>query len=128
MSQNRFVVLRHEVPAIADRPSHFDLMFEHGNRLITWSIAEWPLVSGEADAMKLPDHRLHYLEYEGAISGGRGTLYRIEAGICELLNSGPNLYAWRIKGVDTFGELTFVEQDPKIHRWSVCWSSPKTLD
>ncbi len=77
----RFVLLRHELPAGASEPSHWDLMLEDGGVLLTWRLMELPTAGGAAvAAQKLPDHRLAYLEYEGPVSGGRGEVRRVDAG------------------------------------------------
>jgi hypothetical protein len=73
----RFVVLRHE----GHGPLHFDLMLETspGSPLATWRCPEWPIAHG-ATLQQLADHRAIYLDYEGPISGDRGTVVRIAQG------------------------------------------------
>ena len=78
---SRFVVLHHfGWPGHVD---HYDLMLEWTGQLRTWSLADWPAESMQATA--LPAHRLHYLEYEGPISNGRGQVRRVDAGSFELV-------------------------------------------
>jgi len=72
----RFVILRHDAP----RGLHFDLMLERGGVLATWALPEPPGVGLEMDAQSLPDHRVAYLDYEGPISGGRGSVTRWDRG------------------------------------------------
>src|ERR1043165_9144409 len=75
LSAGRFVVLRHMWGA----DTHFDLMFEHAGKLMTWR-SEAPLAEiGERPVtiIRIGDHRLAYLEYEGDVSGGRGRVERI---------------------------------------------------
>jgi hypothetical protein len=76
----RYVVLRHE----GHGPDHFDLMIEpaSGAGLATWRLAGWPPLPGIVAVDRLPDHRPHYLDYEGEISGGRGRVWRVERGTC----------------------------------------------
>ncbi len=72
----RYVVLHHEQVATP----HYDLMFEKPDgRLKTFRAECWP-VRGEAELLELTDHRAAYLDYEGPISGGRGSVRRIESG------------------------------------------------
>ena len=55
-------------------PTHLDLMLEDGAVLATWRIAVSPFdigQGGEIPATKLSDHRRHYLDYQGAVTGGR---------------------------------------------------------
>src|SRR5882724_3306447 len=66
----RFVILRHETPPGFARPAHWDFMLECGGVLRTWEMA---------------DHRLAYLEYEGEVPGGRGTVSRWDEGRYEIL-------------------------------------------
>jgi hypothetical protein len=73
----RYVILRHEN---IDSP-HFDLMFEMapGGLLATWRSGVWPIES-PTPLLRLGDHRRDYLTYEGALTGNRGRVRRIEAG------------------------------------------------
>lgn len=77
----RFVVLRHEG---VEEP-HFDLLFETqgGGALMTWRSPVWPIERNTAVVMLEP-HRNVYLEYEGPISGDRGVVHRVAAGLCKL--------------------------------------------
>lgn len=84
MALMRFVVLHHQVPEegnvaeLVARGSHYDLMLESNQILLTWALAKWPLAIGESTtARELPPHRLTYLDYEGPISGNRGTVTRV---------------------------------------------------
>ena len=76
----RFVVLEHDSP----RGLHWDLMLEQGGVLLTWALAQPPDAAGPIPAEALPDHRPAYLDYEGPVSGGRGSVTRWDAGTCEL--------------------------------------------
>lgn len=97
----RFVLLRHEVPAGAKKPSHWDWMLEWGSVLRTWELRELPAAWAEAleldsaatrvVARPLADHRLAYLDYEGEVSGGRGTVSRCDFGTYELEESEEQL-------------------------------------
>ncbi|MEX2111880.1 MAG: hypothetical protein WD845_01765, partial [Pirellulales bacterium] len=59
----RFVILRHELPAGQARPSHWDLMFENGGTLRTWTVQCEPKLPLDAEAQSLADHRIEYLDY-----------------------------------------------------------------
>ena len=54
------------------RSSHFDLLLEQNERLITFELQQLPIPGEKIVVRPLPDHRLVYLEYEGPISGDRG--------------------------------------------------------
>jgi hypothetical protein len=73
----RFVILEHDHPTL-----HWDLMLEAGDVLQTWRLANPPEIgSNPIEAMALGDHRIAYLEYEGHISGNRGTVRRWDVGV-----------------------------------------------
>lgn len=108
----RFVVLWHEVPppgpaAPRDhRGSHFDLMLDQQTHLRTWALDRWPLRVGEScDVRALPDHRLRYLDYEGPISDGRGTVRRVERGRGRLLRDAPGGVILELRGEHFTGRL-----------------------
>jgi hypothetical protein len=77
----RFVLLRHECPPEFGKPSHWDLMLEDDGALLTWSLLELPTPGGlAAFATRLDDHRVAYLDFEGPLSGERGSVGRVDAG------------------------------------------------
>ena len=92
----RFVVLRHTLPSDTQADvlkrapghniqSHFDLMLESDEVLLTWELSSWPpTTNGSQWATRLPDHRLAYLDYEGPISGNRGAVVRVDEGVYEM--------------------------------------------
>jgi len=88
-----FVLLYHELPpgqAVAPgRGAHWDLMVatDDDGLLRTWALEEAPSFGQDEAfsiaALSLPDHRRAYLEYEGPVSGDRGTVVRQQAGLAE---------------------------------------------
>ena len=79
------VLLRHELP---DGGGHLDWLLERPARpdlgLLSFRVRgriDDPRI-GRFGATRLPDHRRLYLEYEGPISGGRGTVVRVVSGHC----------------------------------------------
>jgi hypothetical protein len=88
----RYVVLRHTgIPE-----PHFDFMisFDRHEKLWTWRIATHPNTwsTHPPQAIRLPDHRRHYLTYEGEISNNRGHVTRISAGTGQVLRSEATLH------------------------------------
>ena len=99
-TSGRFVLLWHELPATIPRASHWDLMLQKDDLLLTYELpsvpdrvvgpaqtehpqsTSFPAVEGtvELPAKRLPDHRIEYLEYEGSISGDRGHVRRVAHG------------------------------------------------
>lgn len=80
----RTVLLRHDLP---DGSSHLDWLIERPNRtderrLIAFRLMERPDQDASPAFLgtRLPDHRAHYLDYEGPISGDRGRVTRVAAG------------------------------------------------
>ncbi|MEX0939666.1 MAG: DNA polymerase ligase N-terminal domain-containing protein [Pirellulales bacterium] len=80
----RFVVLHHQCPAELPRPTHWDLMLEHGGTLVTWALQRPPDEPAPIAAERLPDHRLDFLSYQGPLTGGRGSVIRWDEGQYEL--------------------------------------------
>ncbi len=71
----RYVILEHDHPVL-----HWDFMLASGGVLRTWRLETIPVADCDIRAEPLPDHRLHYLDYEGPVSGDRGTVFRWDAG------------------------------------------------
>ncbi|HYE60463.1 MAG TPA: hypothetical protein VD997_00580 [Phycisphaerales bacterium] len=67
---------------------HYDWMFERpqeaGGKLVSFRILQALDLSEpqEFAAVRTPDHRREYLEYEGPVSGGRGRVLRVASGEC----------------------------------------------
>jgi len=93
---SRFAILAHDWPE-----PHFDLLLEAGPVLRAWRLR------GEPGAAAVPaepnaDHRLLYLDYEGPVSGGRGTVTRWDAGTFDMFVEGAvavlELHGTRLTG------------------------------
>lgn len=96
----RFVILRHEMPPGHERGTHFDLMLEAGGVLRTWSLPELPAKGRIIQAEALPDHRLAYLDYEGPVSGNRGSVRRVDEGEYVMIEDSADLLEIRFSGKD----------------------------
>jgi DNA polymerase Ligase (LigD) len=92
----RFVLLYHDCPSDYERPPHWDLMLQSGEVLRTWALVELPgawqferssavTVPDAVEAEELGDHRLAYLDYEGPVSGERGSVRRVDTGTYETI-------------------------------------------
>jgi hypothetical protein len=84
----RFVILAHDWPT-----PHWDLLLEAGPVLKAWRLLAEP-GAGPVPAEPNFDHRIAYLEYEGPVSGGRGTVTRWDAGTFDGDISGAE---WRVR-------------------------------
>jgi len=89
----RFVLLEHHRDGV-----HWDFMLEAAATLRTWAL-DAPIVVGVPQpARSLPDHRAAYLDYEGPISGDRGTVRRIDRGEFSPISWTPDLIRVRLDG------------------------------
>jgi hypothetical protein len=89
----RFVVLAHDWPT-----PHFDFLLEAGGVLRAWRLMAEPFAGAEIPAEPNVDHRLLYLDYEGPVSGDRGTVRRWDAGTFEWLVEEPDRVAIDLRG------------------------------
>jgi hypothetical protein len=116
----RYVVLLHRNPNAPPRPyrkdepapidnnlvnnnlgdDHYDWLFESHGCLATWATRDYlPTdTDGEVTGLRLPDHRTMYLDYEGSVSGNRGSVQRAEVGAFELIDSSQDHYQIRTRG------------------------------
>lgn len=81
-ARRRFVVLLHDHPLL-----HWDLMLEDGDALRTWRLPRDPGRHDVMEAEEIAPHRLAYLDYEGPVSQGRGTVRRVAAGTTTILRT-----------------------------------------
>lgn len=109
----RFVVLRHESPDGV----HWDFMLEAGPSLKTWALDRAPESSDTVDARALPDHRLAYLEYEGPITGGRGSVVRWDQGTYELEEETTTQWTVVLEGEILRGRATVTQSADDPQRW-----------
>ena len=104
----RFVLLYHDCPP-GYIPSHWDFMLEREGALSTWRLSELPAAwrkegavrqgePCELSAVRLAEHRLDYLEYEGALSGDRGSVSRYDAGTYEIIEAHQEAIAFELSG------------------------------
>jgi len=100
---SRYVLLRHETSAGYLRPSHWDFMIEVAGALRTWALEESPADRREITAEQLADHRIAYLEFEGEISGGRGTVSRIDRGSYTIVRESDDDLILELRGEKLVG-------------------------
>jgi hypothetical protein len=106
----RFVLLLHVLP---DGSSHYDFLLERGDVLAAWRLpaplAELPPEGAEAERLK--NHRMVYLTHEGDVSGGRGTVRRVDEGTYEALVWGDAHIVVHVRG--TTGEGRLLIESPR---------------
>ncbi len=133
----RFVLLYHQCPPDYPRRSHWDLMLEAKGALRTWALAElpraWraaygktvtacgecpPLAAGnEVEAQALSDHRPAYLDYQGPVSGERGTVTRIAAGTYDELGHAPDNLEVSLLSAEWNGGVVLTRDSSGSERW-----------
>lgn len=106
----RFVVLEHRWAGV-----HYDVMLEDvaQGSLRTWAV-EIPLTPGvDLPARELAAHRLVYLDYEGPISGDRGSVRRLDRGTFLPQIWRADLVEVILSGDVYRGEVAFRSVDPE---------------
>lgn len=104
----RFAILEHDWGGV-----HWDFLVEDGPALRTWAV-DAPIVEGVSlPARALPAHRRVYLDYEGEVSGGRGTVRRWDGGECRAIEWGEAAVRLEVRGAQLVGVVEFrrVEED-----------------
>lgn len=114
----RFVVLRHEPGEAGPRELHWDLMLECGDSLRTWALSREPSVGKQIAAEELPRHRLDYLDYEGPVSQGRGTVTRFDRGSFTVQEESSEQFQATLDGKRLTGLLQLTH-DAVNQRWTV---------
>ena len=113
----RFVILEHDHPVL-----HWDLMLEAGDVLQTWRLATTPELGRTIEATSLGDHRILYLDYEGPVSGNRGTVKRWDAGVfTEQADSTPPMRRLLLRGTRVHGFVRLEQVDATY--WRFVWMS-----
>ncbi len=106
----RFAVLRHDHPFL-----HWDFLLEQGESCRTWRLMKAPDTPDDIPAEAIADHRLMYLDYEGPVSGDRGTVTQWDAGTFEWLTNGDDLVEVRLTGQTLSGVA-------RLQRDDSCWT------
>ena len=127
------MILEHSPGTKGPAALHWDLMLESAARLRTWAL-DAPLtnaLSAPIAAMALPDHRLAYLDYEGPLSGERGSVVQVTSGTYETLEERPGLLRIKLLGaarsesnelaLQGTAALSAEPRDPQ--RWRLDWSA-----
>lgn len=117
----RFAILEHAGSPRTPGRVHWDLLFEAGEALRAWELSELPLAAGEIAATALPDHRRLYLDYEGPVSGGRGTVKKVDAGTFEALTWDEDRCVAALCSQRLNGVLTFERDAATPQRWRASW-------
>ena len=103
----RFVILEHDWPTV-----HWDFLLEAGSVLRAWRLLGEPGRGRKLAAEANADHRLLYLDYEGPVSGNRGSVRRWDAGTFEWLADSPARVVVVLRGEKLAGQCV-IEPNPE---------------
>jgi hypothetical protein len=96
----RFAVLDHDWPH-----PHRDLFLERGGVLKAWRLPPAFDPTSPAPAVAIGDHRLAYLDYEGPVAGGRGSVSRWDGGELEWELHSADEIVVRLGGIHLRGRF-----------------------
>ena len=100
-------------------------MIENGPTLATWK-TDTPPEDARAEGIRcvrLADHRLRYLDYEGPVSGDRGHVARHDEGACSVLQRSST--AWRVAFIGRRLDGVFLlEKEAQGTAWRLRLLSP----
>lgn len=109
----RFVVLEHDSP----QGRHWDFMLEQEASLATWALPLPPDAAMEMPANRLPDHRLAYLDYEGPVSGNRGSVSRWDQGVYHIEQHTDELWLVTLQGQRLQGPVKLERIPEETSAW-----------
>jgi len=110
---SRYVILHHRL----DQGEHWDLMLEQGEVLLTWQLLREPVNRENLPipARRIGDHRKAYLDYEGPLTGNRGTVRRVDSGVVEIEENTPKCIRFKLNGGRLWGSFLL---RPQADGWS----------
>jgi hypothetical protein len=116
---SRFAVLRHDSP----RGLHFDFLLEMGDALKTWALPQLPEPGAEMTGEVLPDHRLVYLDYQGPVSGGRGSVTRLDRGDYRIRRRSDSELVLELAGEELRGRVVLSRSSEEPQRWRFAFAA-----
>ncbi len=97
---------------------HWDFIIEVPGRelLPTWRLLQNPLTTaGDIPAEPIADHPPHFLDYEGLLREGRGSVLRLDRGAATILNFDPRNLRAELNGDHLCGEINITtEPDGRV--------------
>jgi XTP/dITP diphosphohydrolase len=118
-SMPRFAILIH------DRPGglHYDFLLEQGDVLKTWALPQEPAPGLEIACAALADHRPLYLDYEGPISDGRGTVARWDRGTFRTTSWSGDVIIVELSGAKLAGRVELRRLANLPDAWQFAWKA-----
>ncbi len=113
----RFVVQEHTTV----EGVHWDLMLEQDGVLITFRLEQEPaeVLAHEVRAVKIFDHPLRFLAYEGPVQKGTGKVRIIDSGVYSSPDRTENLWALTMDGCVLKGDFTLARTEDDAWRFGV---------
>ena len=104
MEDNRFVIHEHKTK----KDTHWDLMLEIGNTLQTYRLDKEPkeILLQATEAVKIFDHSLKFLDYEGPVNKGQGEVHIADYGTYQADQSLPDVLILHLEGHVLRGNFT----------------------
>jgi hypothetical protein len=119
----RFALLTHDSP----RGLHYDFFLEEGGMLKTWALPQLPEPGREMACESLADHRLLYLDYQGPISGGRGTVVRWDQGTFTIRTWACDELLVELAGAKLAGRVELRRQPESPSQWQFLWQERELI-
>lgn len=95
---------------------HWDFLFQLADveRLPTWRLTRNPLLASGRPiaAERIADHRALYLDFEGEISGDRGTVRRVDGGGVTVARFDPTAGELHLRGLRLIGRAEWTTDGP----------------
>ncbi|MFH1615274.1 MAG: DNA polymerase ligase N-terminal domain-containing protein [Planctomycetota bacterium] len=100
----RFVIQQHTTTSDV----HWDFMLEQEKHLLTWRLPLPPekLLHQSSPAIKIFNHNLKFLTYQGPVNKGTGRVQIADEGTYSLLNIQPELIRIHLQGKHIKGIFT----------------------
>ncbi len=90
--------------------------------LATWQLLSPPelLAAGQQmPARRIQDHRQAYLDYQGPVSKGRGSVQFLDRGQYELLYADQGRWSVRLDGTLLKGPYELLRTDQQTDQWTL---------
>ncbi|MHC4594238.1 MAG: DNA polymerase ligase N-terminal domain-containing protein [Planctomycetota bacterium] len=116
----RFVIQKHT----QGKNVHWDFMLQSGEVLQTYRLDKAPeeVLRQTANAVKIFNHPLKFLTYQGAVNKGRGNVRLTEAGTYQIIHQKHNRIELSLNGQILKGKFTLIHI--KNDDWQFTRDSP----
>jgi hypothetical protein len=92
-------------------------MLEIEGVLRTWMLPRPPENATAFECESLADHRMAYLDYEGAVSGGRGDVTRWDRGVYAVERQDDAEWIVELSGEKIAGRAVLLRSTAAANRW-----------